>query len=254
MGCWPPASRPTGRHVLRHQRPTATRSCARLGRVCRLARLADAAHEEGDNHPVRVGCFSGALAEQLGLGRAMQERLLLAAPLHDVGKSAIPAEVLCKRGPLNVAERSVMQRHCALGARMLRAPEQAPCAVLAAGLCACRDEDDEPLLPTAATIALAHHERWDGTGYPHGLSGLKIPLEARIVAICEVFDALTARRPYRKPYAEGEALRIIDDGCATQFDPAVHRAFREAFDDIRAIREEFAEGVVAFPDAEGERI
>ncbi len=227
---------------------------ARLEQVCRLARLADTAHEEGENHAVRVGCCSGALAEQLGLGRELQERLLLAAPLHDVGKSCIPVELLRKPGPLDAAERGMMQRHCVLGERMLRDPQQTPHADLGRGLRAYRDPEEDPILPTAATIALAHHERWDGAGYPRGLAGQKIPLEARIVAICEVFDALLSRRPYRKAYTEEEALRVIDGGCDTQFDPVVHRAFHESLDEIRAIRAEFAEGVIAFPDAKGESL
>jgi response regulator RpfG family c-di-GMP phosphodiesterase len=225
---------------------------SRLELVCRLARLADRGQEEGANHAIRVGCSSGALAEQMGHGVGLQERLLLAAPLHDIGNIAIPQQILEKPGPLDPAERAVVEGHCLIGERLLRDPEYAPYPGLVPGLVKCRDTAEDPFLLTAATIALTHHEHWDGSGYPRGLAGMKIPLEARIVAICDAFDALTSRRSYRKPHSEMEALRIIDESGESQFDPAVRQAFHEALPEIRAVREEFADGVAAFPELEKE--
>ncbi len=212
---------------------------SRLDILWRLASLAEYRHPETGQHVVRVGYYSRLIAEAMGLDAEFRESLFLAAPLHDIGKIAIPDRILLKRGPLSAAEAAIMRRHCELGERILRG--RAPF-----GPWRCRPPgvaqsvaETNPLLDKAATIALAHHERWDGAGYPQGLAGNQIPLEARIVAIADVFDALTSDRPYRAALAGDEALGIIAEEKGGQFDPEVHAAFLRALEDLQQVRKQW---------------
>jgi putative two-component system response regulator len=176
-----------------------------------LARLASAAEfhdDETGQHTRRVGELAALVARRLGLSDAQVELLRLAAPLHDVGKIAIPDAVLGKRGKLTAAEFAQMQTHTTIGAQMLTGSTFA-------------------LLVMAESIALTHHERWDGSGYPHGLAGEEIPMVGRIVAVADVFDALTHSRPYKAAWTTGDALAEMSIQSGRQFDPQVLDVFLE---------------------------
>lgn len=174
-----------------------------------LARLAAAAEHRDDDtgrHTFRVGQLSAAIAASLGLPREAVELIRAAAPLHDVGKIGVPDHILLKAGKLTPEEFAVMKTHTTIGA-----------AILAGGRSA--------LVIEAERIALNHHERWDGTGYPNGLGGDVIPLGARIVAVADVFDALTHERPYRAAWPLDRVMEEIRAQSGHHFDPAVVAAF-----------------------------
>jgi putative two-component system response regulator len=226
---------------------------ARLDIIWRLGKAAEHRDDATGNHVIRVGCVSRAIAETLGVGRDFVETLFLAAPLHDIGKIGIPDSVLLKKGPLSPEEWRVMKQHCQIGARILRDDYRATSAFWewrheAYSVNAKRRAN--PVLDMGASIALMHHEKWDGTGYPHGVSRHDIPLAARIVALADAFDAMTSKRPYKDPYPEGRALEIIADRAGTQFDPDVHAAFRETLPEVQSIRERFADSARCLPDQE----
>lgn len=232
-------SRQTLEEIVRRQAAELSRS--RLGFVCRLARAAEARDEETGNHVLRVGCFSHAIARALGQKDEFCQRLLLAAPLHDIGKIGIPDRILQKAGPLSPGERAVMEQHCVIGERILREQSAAGLPIVA-DLSAegpLFESPSDPLLETAATVALMHHEKWDGCGYPLNLAGDQIPLEARVVAVADVFDALCSCRPYRHAWTEEQALQYMRAQSGGHFDPAVLAAFFRALPEIRAIRQSF---------------
>jgi putative two-component system response regulator len=160
-------------------------------------------------HSRRVGRIAARLAARLGLSPRYIEMLREAAPLHDIGKLAIPREICAKQGPLTLRERAIMQTHTERGARILA-------------------RSDDPMLQMAATIARSHHERWDGEGYPDAIAGWEIPLCARIVAVADVFDALTHERPYKGAWSVERALSEIRDSAGGQFDPDIVAAFLDA--------------------------
>jgi putative two-component system response regulator len=229
---------------------------SRMSVVCRLGMAAEFRDEDTGNHVIRVGCYSRAVAAAMGMPRSFLEMLLLAAPLHDIGKIGIPDSVLLKPGPLSDEEWVIMQRHCEIGESILREQSKAMVPLFdwySVEPPTMKDtlENRDPVLDMAATIALSHHEKWDGSGYPHGLAGEAIPLESRIVAVADVFDALTSNRPYRPARPEVEALTIMDSTVGTHFDPRVHAAFTRSLPEIHAIRDRFSDGVVIFPQAEG---
>jgi putative two-component system response regulator len=174
-----------------------------------LARLAAAAEYHDDNtgeHTRRVGNLSVAIARCLGLADSEVELIRLAAPLHDVGKIAIPDAVLGKPGKLTVAEFEQMKTHTTIGAEMLAGNPFA-------------------LLEMAEQIALTHHEKWDGSGYPAGLGGDEIPVAGRIVAVADVFDALTHVRPYKAAWTPAEAIAEMRSQKGRHFDPEILDAF-----------------------------
>jgi len=218
-------------------------SRSRLELVCRLARAAEAHDEETGNHVVRVGCFSQAIARSLGCDEDFSERLLLAAPLHDIGKLGIPDRILQKAGPLSPGERAVMEQHCVIGERILREQSLGILSLIGPTSVNERLFEDarDPVLEMAASVALMHHEKWDGTGYPLNLAGCRIPLAARIVAVADVFDALTSRRPYRHAWSEEKALEYMHTQAGTHFDPKVLAAFFSGLSEIQAIRRKFQE-------------
>jgi HD-GYP domain-containing protein (c-di-GMP phosphodiesterase class II) len=189
------------------------------------------------NHVVRVGCYAMEVAKQLGLDSGFRDLLLLSSPLHDIGKLAIPDDILRKPGPLTPDEWAVMHTHCELGARMLEEEPHLLRKVIGSGRYGFSGEvRPDPVLAMAARIALCHHERWDGKGYPRKLAREKIPLEARIVAVVDAFDALTTPRSYRKEVGDNVALQILMADQGSQFDPAVFDAFVECFPRVKAIR------------------
>ncbi|MBO9534801.1 MAG: HD domain-containing protein [Solirubrobacteraceae bacterium] len=175
--------------------------------VRRLTSLAESVDGGSPEHSRRVGRAAEAVAARMGLDAHFIALIRDAAPLHDVGKLEIPMSVLDKPGALTTRERVVMQRHAEAG--------QAICD--AAG--------DDAVLRMAARIARSHHERWDGRGYPDGLSFDRIPLAARIVAVVDVYDALVAERPYKGAWSPSRALEFLRENAGTQFDPDVVEAF-----------------------------
>jgi response regulator RpfG family c-di-GMP phosphodiesterase len=180
-------------------------------RIEMLRRLALAAEYRDDNtpeHTERVAALAARLGQRLGLSELAITHIRHAAPLHDVGKIAIPDSILLKPGRLSAAEFEVVKTHAEAGARVLA-------------------EADSELLEVAENIARSHHERWDGTGYPDGLAGADIPLVGRLVHVADVFDVLVHERPYKEAFSVEDAAAEIAGGAGTQFDPEVVEAFAD---------------------------
>jgi putative two-component system response regulator len=190
---------------------------AYLDTINRLSMAAEYKDEDTGDHIVRIGLFCSFLAEKMGMSAKEALNIRYASPMHDVGKIGIPDKILLKPGKLTDEEFEIMKTHTTIGAKIL-------------------DRSKSDILRMAHRIALYHHEKWDGRGYPMGLGGSDIPLEARIVSVFDTFDALTNRRPYKEPYPLDLALNIIREQRGKQFDPAVHDAFFDHLTDILAIR------------------
>jgi putative two-component system response regulator len=223
---------------------TAELADSRLDIIWRLGKAAEHRDEQTGNHVVRVGCYCRALAQTLGLDHDLVETLFLASPLHDIGKIGIADSVLRKRGPLNHDEWETMKQHCAIGAEILRDDSRAMRLYLAwYGDCrAGRPESNRnPLLKLASSIALTHHEWWDGTGYPSGLAGQQIPLASRIVALADTYDSLRSERPYKPALSEEETLAIIRQECGQHLDPETCAAFERSARGFQAIRDQFSD-------------
>jgi methanogenic corrinoid protein MtbC1 len=176
--------------------------------VQRLSMAVEFRDEDTGAHIERIGRFSVLLAEHIGMDSDFCERLRHAAPLHDVGKVAIPDAILLKPGPLTPEERAIVETHAEEGHRLVRGSSSS-------------------ILDMAATIALSHQEKWDGTGYPRGLKGEAIPIEGRIVAVADVFDALTSDRVYRKAFSVEDAVQMMREQRGRHFDPVLLDAFME---------------------------
>jgi methanogenic corrinoid protein MtbC1 len=176
--------------------------------VQRLSMAVEFRDEDTGAHIERIGRFSVLLAEHIGMDADFCERLRHAAPLHDVGKVAIPDAILLKPGPLTPEERAIVETHAEEGHRLVRGSSSS-------------------ILDMAATIALSHQEKWDGSGYPRGLKGEAIPIEGRIVAVADVFDALTSDRVYRKAFSVDEAIGMMREQRGRHFDPVLLDAFME---------------------------
>jgi PAS domain S-box-containing protein len=185
---------------------TSELDAARTETLALLAVAAEYRDEDTSQHTERVGVIAAEIAVQLGLDAEQVKLLREAAPLHDVGKLAIPDRILLKPGKLTPQEYEVMKTHAALGARLLSG-------------------SSSPVLQMAAVIAATHHEWWDGTGYPAGLAGEAIPLVGRVVAVADVFDALTHDRPYKSAWPVKQAIDEIQRAAGSQFDPRVVAAF-----------------------------
>ena len=186
--------------------------------VLHLLTAAEFRDQETGAHVRRIGMYSAAIAEALGWPARTVDDIRIAAPMHDVGKIGVPDSILRKPGRLTRPELEVMRTHTAIGADILNG-------------------SDVPLLQTARDIALSHHEKWDGSGYPHGLSGTAIPLCARVVAIADVYDALVHRRVYRPALPEEQALAVVTQDCRRHFDPDVLSCFARRTAEFREIRE-----------------
>ncbi len=207
-----------------------------------LAKAAEFRDNDTGQHVLRVGKYSAILGEQLGFDRHYCEQLELAAQLHDVGKIGIPDSILLNPGKLTPDEFSVMQNHCLIGCRIIE-PLVAKQFAAAASL-QVPDGDDSsdkiaPILRLAARIALTHHERWDGKGYPLGLKGEEIPIEGRIVAVADVYDALQSPRPYKPAFETDKCLQIIIEETGTHFDPQVVQGLFESFPRIERVRQQY---------------
>ncbi len=190
---------------------------SRLQVVQRLGRAAEYRDNETGLHIIRMSQIAALLARSLGWDAAQCELMLDASPMHDVGKIGIPDAVLLKPGRLDGVEWTVMQTHAAIGADIL-------------------DDGDSDLLRMARVIALSHHEKWDGSGYPGALAGTDIPQAGRIVAVADVFDALTSSRPYKQAWPLEQALEYIFAQSGSHFDPEVVAHFRLCLPAILAIR------------------
>lgn len=196
----------------------------RLQIVQRLGRAAEYKDNETGMHVLRMSHFCRALAIALGCSAEWVDDLLHAAPMHDVGKIGIPDAVLLKPGPLNDSEWKIMREHPVIGAEII-------------------GEHDSSILRMAREIALTHHEKWDGSGYPHGLRGESIPLAARIVALADVFDALTSVRPYKRAWSVSEAMAHIEAQSGVHFDPALVPVFIGLRDTLETIRTQWRDDV-----------
>ena len=217
---------------------------SRLELIYRLAKAAEYRDNETGRHVVRVGRYAAIIAKQLGLPDDRVSMIEQAATLHDLGKIGIPDAILHKPGKLSPEEYQVIQKHCGIGLRICEAMDATEFQSFARHTLVGSDimqGSGTPLLDLAGQIALTHHERWDGTGYPLGLAGSNIPLEGRITAVADVFDALSSKRPYKKPFSLDKCFEVLNEGRATQFDPEVLDAFFERQDDIVQTQIKFAD-------------
>ncbi|OEC36328.1 putative two-component system response regulator [Pseudomonas cuatrocienegasensis] len=194
----------------------------RLQIVQRLGMAAEYKDNETGLHVIRMSHFARVLARAAGFSEAAADELLNAAPMHDVGKIGIPDAVLRKPGKLDSEEWTIMRGHVEIGARII-------------------GEHASGLLKTAQIIALTHHEKWDGSGYPNGLRGEAIPIEGRIVAIADVFDALTSVRPYKAAWSIEDAVALLREESGRHFDPQLVELFIEQLPAILEIKARWAE-------------
>ena len=202
-----------------------------------LARAGEYRDNDTGRHVMRVGMYVAVIARQLGLDEEMVELLSQASMLHDVGKIGIPDAVMLKPGRLTDEEMQVMRRHCDYGVAICSGFR----ADAGGGEGSFLASYSSPLLRTAASIVATHHEKWDGSGYPNGLKGAEIPLEGRITAVADVFDALGGRRSYKEPFPLEKCLAIMEEGRGTHFDSRVLDAFLNGLDEILEIREAYAD-------------
>ncbi len=204
---------------------TAELEATRLEIVRRLGMAAEYRDNETGDHIIRMSKMCMRLGALYGLDKRRQELLLNASPMHDIGKISIPDSILLKTGKLTQEEWEIMTLHTTIGGRLL-------------------DGHDSPLMRMARDIALTHHEKWNGKGYPAQLQGEQIPLEGRIVAIADVFDSLTSRRPYKDPYPFSVSFEIIEKERGEHFDPDLTDLFLQHRDDFEQIKRENCAGFV----------
>ena len=190
---------------------------AHVDLVERLGRAAEYKDTDTGEHIARMSQYSKVLALALGMNEQHAELLRQAAPMHDVGKIGIPDSILLKPGKLTPDEFAHMKEHAAIGAKILA-------------------NSPSPLLQLAHVLAIEHHEKWDGTGYPNGLKGEEISIEGRIVAIADVFDALTSKRPYKEPWSIEQTLEHMQQQAGKHFDPQLVDLFISKIDAILAIK------------------
>jgi len=208
--------------LLQHEVEKATQSTIQRERelIVRLSKAAEFRDPETGAHIIRMAHYSKLIAEKLGLPQEFQQLLLEAAPMHDVGKLATPDYILLKPGRLDEDEMVIMRRHSEIGAQILSGSESS-------------------LIQLAEEIAATHHEKFDGSGYPKGLVGDAIPLAGRIVAVADVFDALTSERPYKRAWGMNDAQQFLREHIGTHFCPRCTNAFLDAWDEVLTIRSHF---------------
>ncbi len=194
-----------------------------LETILRLSRAAEYRDEETGAHIQRMSRYAVAVARHMGIDEPFIDEMIYGLPMHDIGKIGVPDYILLKAGKLSPAEWEIMKQHTTIGGKIL-------------------EGSDSEVIQTARVIALTHHEKWDGTGYPAGLKGADIPLVGRIASIADVFDALTSSRPYRlRPFSLEETFRIIEEGRDADFDPAIVDAFVSIRSEIAAINHVLAD-------------
>lgn len=192
---------------------------ANLETIDKLARASEYKDNETGQHIVRVSRYTQVIARKLGLAPSEVRIVTTASVLHDVGKMGIPDAILLKPGKYTPEEFEIMKQHTIIGGKIL-------------------DHSESELLQAGKTIALSHHEKWDGSGYPNGLSGEDVPLYGRICAVADVFDALVSERPYKDPMPFDDAVAYIQRESGSHFDPKVAAAFLAREESIRAIHDE----------------
>ncbi len=192
----------------------------RLEVVRCLGRASEYKDNETGMHVIRMSKTSQMLAHGAGMSDADCSLILHASPMHDVGKIGIPDNVLLKKGKLDGDEWEIMKRHAEMGMEIL-------------------GDHPSPLMEMARQVAITHHEKWDGSGYPRGLSGKDIPLVGRITALADVFDALTSERPYKKAWSVEDAVSLIKEQSGKHFDPELVEIFINLIDDICAVRDKY---------------
>jgi len=202
--------------AVNNARLTAEIKKVHLDTIYRLSVAAEFKDKDTANHIKRMSHYAAALARRMGWPEQQVELLLYASPMHDVGKIGIPDAVLLKPGRLTPEERAVMQEHTLIGARIMSG-------------------SDSDLLQLGEVVAMTHHEKWDGSGYPRGHTGENIPQAGRIAAVADVFDALSSRRVYKGALGLDETLSIIQKDAGTHFDPACVEAFTSIMDEVEAI-------------------
>ncbi len=198
----------------------------RLEIIRRLGRAGEYRDNETGMHVIRMSKSCRLLALAAGLGEEFAEILLNASPMHDVGKIGIPDGILLKPGKLDGAEWEIMKSHAEIGADIV-------------------GESWVEIMAMARSVALTHHEKWDGSGYPRCLKGEAIPIEGRIAAVADVFDALTSERPYKKAWPVNEAIPFINENAGSHFDPVLVRLFNEKLPEILKIGDDYSDGGAA---------
>jgi len=194
----------------------------RLQIIQRLGRAAEYKDNETGLHVIRMGHYTHILGLAAGMSEHEAEMLINAAPMHDIGKIGIPDNILRKPGKLNREEFEVMKTHCNIGAEII-------------------GDDRSELLQLAKVVALTHHEKWNGSGYPNGLAGDDIPRVGRIVAIADVFDALTSERPYKKEWPVDQAIDYLQTNAGEHFDPQLVPLFVNTLPEVLVIKKKYAE-------------
>ncbi|MEO5338075.1 MAG: bacteriohemerythrin [Magnetospirillum sp. WYHS-4] len=192
--------------------------------IRKLGAASEYRDSETGMHVMRMSHYAGVIAKVLGRPAEERERMIMAAPMHDVGKIGIADAILLKPGKLSGEEFAAMQAHPRIGADLL--------------------DGEDLLMRTARDIALSHHERWDGGGYPEGLKGDGIPMTGRICAVADVFDALTSKRPYKEPWPVDKAVDYVRQEAGKAFDPAVVDGFLQAMPEILRIRELYRDNII----------
>lgn len=208
--------------------------------IWRLAKAGEFRDADTGDHVVRVALSSRILAAQIGLEQELVEVVFLTSPLHDIGKIGIPDGILLKPGKLTDEEREYVKKHCEIGASILLELPKGAEHFLNRQETGKRQpilEAIEPIREVAATIAMTHHERWDGTGYPNGLRGEDIPVVGRIVAVADLYDALRSSRPYKLAFDREKSTRIMEESVGSHIDPSIYEAFTRVQDELDEIRE-----------------
>lgn len=214
---------------------TAELAASREEVVHCLARAGEFRDDDTGHHVVRVGKYVGIIAQGLGFSQSRIEILELAAQLHDIGKIGIPDAILHKPGRLDPEQYAVMKTHCAIAKEIIQPhpPQEATTLRNHARLGASMlHVPSSPLLMLAARIAQTHHEWWNGEGYPLGLKGEDIPIEGRMTAVADVYDALSTKRSYKEPFSREKCFQILEEGRGTHFDPRVLDAFFDRSEEI----------------------
>jgi len=193
-----------------------------LDMVRRLGQASEHRDNETGMHIIRMSIACEILTRAMGMSEQFAQNMLEASPLHDLGKIGIPDNALLKNGKLNGDEWLIMKTHTTIGFDLLK------------------DHASE-IVVLAQSIALNHHEKWDGSGYPNGLKGDKIPIEARIAAICDVFDALTSARPYKKPWPIEDVVAFIKENSGSHFDPKITDVFIRIIPELVKLSKEYSD-------------
>ncbi len=225
-------------------RRTAALAHSRLEVIHCLARAAEFRDDVTGQHVFRVGRYARLIADELGWKGECLNILEQAAQLHDIGKIGIPDSILLKPGKLTPQEFEIMQKHTEYGKQITQTlPDHELNALVGHVKTGSRllEAKDSPILALAAIISLSHHEKWNGSGYPQGLAGEDIPIEGRITAVADVFDALSSKRPYKSALPLDECFKILEDGRATHFDPRVLDAFLRRREQVVELQSQYSD-------------